>query len=134
MPINLGNMGLTPERWVELQGHLSGVDVLVRFCSPRESQKFKRRMVTLGIMKYGKSGEFDLNAGREEDFFKAYAEFYILDWRGDVHEGGEDGPAPAYSAKAMGSVLAASNEAFDLVDKAILEEAAFFAKRSSGSS
>jgi hypothetical protein len=34
----------------------------------------------------------------------------------------------------MGSVLAASNEAFDLVDKAILEEAAFFAKRSNGSS
>lgn len=131
MPIDLGTMGQDPQEWISLGGHLAGVDVLVRFCSPEQSQKFKRRMVSKGIMKYGRNLEFDVNAGREKDFFIAYAEFYILDWRGDVHQGGE--PVD-YNSKAMGSVLASSNMAFDQIDKAILEEERFFAKRSNGSS
>ena len=118
--LDLSRLEEQRRRWVALSGHLSGVEVEIRHVGPKEQEKFRQKMVRLGILKQTEAGH-SINGGRAEDFFRAYAENYITDWRGDIKPEGT-----AYSAEAMGRVLGAYTVAFEKVTKALSEEADFF--------
>ncbi len=121
MGLNLDDLGKTQNRWMPMSGKLSGLDVLLKYSSPRESERFRQKLVRDGILKSGKGG-WQINSHREDDFFKAFAEFYVLDWRGDINP--KDAP---YDAGQWGRVLAESGSAFEQVSNAISEDEDFFA-------
>ena len=124
MPLDLQSVGTERTRWVSLDGHLAGVEILVRSVSPQEGRRFHSRLMSLGIVRVNRDNPFDVAPGREAAFFQAMAEQYVLDWRGDIQPEGTK-----YSADAMGKVLAAYKRAFDALVGAIAEEDAFFEPR-----
>ncbi len=108
-------------RWVPLFGHLAGIELLIRFATPQESQKFANKLRRAGITRAKAEHPFDVADGREEDFFREFAQMYVLDWRGDIKPEGT-----AYSAETMGKVLGAYRRALDRVVEVITDEDAFF--------
>ncbi len=130
MGLDLGRLDEHRERWVPLSGALSGVEVLVRHVGPREQEKFRQKMVREGILKHTEAGH-TINSGRADDFFRAYAERYIADWRGDIRLG--DTPDPPYNYEQMGRVLGKYAAAFEDVTRAVSEEAVFFSEDGSSS-
>ena len=127
MPIDLNNLDRVRQRWFHLSGLLRGVEVLIKNASPREAERFRQRLVRQGVLRAGRDEGWQINAGREDDFFRMFADYYILDWKGDIKPEGTD-----YSAEAMGRVLGASQAAFEQISNAISEESDFFEPPSGG--
>ena len=124
MPLDLDSTGNERTRWVSLDGHLAGVDILVRSVTPAEARRFYNRLQSQGIVKANKDNPLDVAPGRETAFFRAMAEQYVIDWRGDITP--KDAP---YSIDKMGAVLGAYSRAFSALLAAIGEEDAFFESR-----
>ena len=82
MSIELSKLTEVKSAWIELSGPFSGMELLVRSSTPRGSEKFRQKLVRRGVLKHGKHGT-DLAPGRDGDFFAAYVDEYVLDWRGD---------------------------------------------------
>jgi hypothetical protein len=108
-------------RWVALHGHLEGVELLVKMASPKEARRFHARLLQHSIVRETRDNPFDVVAGREKDFFRAMAEMYVLDWRGNIKPEGTK-----YSVDTMGKVLGAYRRAFERLMEVIGEEDAFF--------
>ena len=120
--MDLNNLnGHARTRWVQMHGHLEGFEILVKLSSPKEARRFHNRLVQHGIVKETRDNPFDVQAGREADFFRALAEQYIVDWRGDIKPEGTP-----YDVEKMGQVLGAYRRAFDRLMEVIGEEDAFF--------
>lgn len=128
MPLNIEEVNPVRSRWLELSGPLAGVSVLIKQASPREAERFRQRLAGNGILRT-KDNEFQINRGREDDFFKEYATYYVLDWRGDITPAGT-----VYSAETMGRVLGAYSTAYKMISAAIAEESDFFTGNGSASS
>ena len=126
MGFDINQLDKKPHRWVPLVGSLKGVDLLIVQTNPREGERFRQLLVRQGVMKL-KDGQVSINGGREDDFFKMFAEKYVLNWRGDIKPEGTE-----YSVDQMGRLLGISTEAFDQVTQAISEDADFFASNGQG--
>jgi hypothetical protein len=122
MPLDLEQIAKPKNRWLSLTGQLSGVDVLVRYATPKEQERFRQKLVREGVLKTSQ-GSSSINMGREDDFFSAFAKSYILDWRGDIKPEGT-----TYDAGQMGRILGASQSAFSQISDAVTEEADFLAE------
>jgi hypothetical protein len=126
MALDLERLDEQPTRWMALGGALTGVDVLVKYSGPREQERFRQKLIRARIMKEdSRTGGITINSGRDVDFFKAYAEQYIVDWRGDI-KGGANGAAPPYSAEQMGRVLGQYRIAFEQIAASLEDETGFF--------
>ena len=131
--IDLNDLDKQRQRWISLGGPLKGVDILVKHASPKEAERFRQRCARLGILKSARDEGWNINTGRETDFFEEFATFYVLDWRDTP--GIKDPPAKTggeYSAQKMGIVLGASQSAFELVSKVIIDDAGFFETSAGG--
>jgi len=117
-------------RWIVLGGALAGVEIEIVHVGPRDQERFRQKMVSAGILRASEGGQ-SINRGREDDFFRSFAERYVTDWRGEIRQG--DDTSPAYSPEAMGRVLGAYSVAFEQVTKALAEEADFFSVNGDGS-
>lgn len=124
--LDLTKIGEAKSRWISLGDPLTGVEVEVIHCGPRDQERFRKKLTRDGVLKNG-----EIATGREDAFFQAYAEKYVTDWRGDIHGGDASGPTPPYNAAQMGTVLGAYSSAFEAVSKAVLEEADFFSESGS---
>lgn len=130
--LDLSRIGEERRRWVSIGATFPGVEVEVRFAGPERQEKFRQKLIRNGVMRV-KDGVFSINAGREGDWFKAFAEAFITDWRGDIKMTPEDDAVPEYTPELMARVLANHTEAFTSVSKAIDEEAEFFFQNGNGS-
>jgi hypothetical protein len=127
MPLDLDRLGEKKTKWFSLSGHLRGVELLILYAGPKEFELFQQKMVSEGIMKF-KEGSPQINRGRTDDYFEAFAKRFILDWRGDIRfdSNAKEGETPEYTPQLGGAVLAAYRAAYDfLVDK-IKDDAVFF--------
>ena len=104
-------------------GHLQRI----KYSSPRQSEKFRQKLVREGVLKSSKSGHPEINSGRQDDFFRLFAEFYVLDWKGEIIP--KDSP---YSAEKMGAIFGGYTPGFEQVNNAIQEDQIFFAPTNGG--
>lgn len=114
--LDLSKIEEPKRRWISLGGALAGVEVEIRHVGPKDQERFRQKLMRSGILK-----DTGIASGRETDFFRAYAEAFITDWRGDIKPEGTP-----YDAEKMGRVLGAYSVAFEQVGKAVAEEADFF--------
>jgi len=121
MPLNLDRE--KPQRWLELTGHLKGVEILIILATPKEGERFRQRLVRRGVVKHDRNLP---KAGREDEYFQMIAETYILDWKGDVHPEGTP-----YSSEKMGAALGDIPSLFQQVMEAIGEDSVFFGQNGS---
>ena len=130
MGLDLERIGDVPRRWLRLNGLLDGVEVELRHTGPRDQERWRQRLVRDGVMKMSADapGGVKINTGREDAFFKAYAEQYITDWKGDITPKGTP-----YDAEKMGQVLGAYTDAFTQIRDAVGEEVSFFSENGSAS-
>jgi hypothetical protein len=119
--IDLNGLDEPHTRWVSF----GGVEFLLKYASPRESDKFRRSLMAKGIMRQ-KDGGLEINAGRESDFYRAFAEQYVLDWRGQIRPAGT-----AYTPELMARVLAGHGGILRAIQEAISEDEAFFGNNGS---
>lgn len=127
MGINLDELDRVRSRWLPLAGQLRGVDLLIRYGAPREMERFRQKLIRLGVLKSGRGdGGPEINAGRDDEFFRLYAENFILDWRGDIKPEGT-----AYSPEVMGKVLGGT-EAMAQVKAAVEDAEGFFEPANGG--
>lgn len=125
MPIDLNDLDRIRQRWLPLSGPLAGVEVLIKHASPREAERFRQKLTRQGVLRAGKDEGWQINTGREDDFFRMFAEYYVLDWRGDIRPEGA-----AYDSAKMGRVLGASQDAFKQLSDAIADDTGFFEQQS----
>jgi len=128
--LDLEQLGVERRRWVRLGGALEGVEVEVRHAGPRSQEKFRQKLQRDGVIKNSDSG-YTINPGREDAFFREYAERFITDWRGDIRLG--DTKNPPYDHEKMGKVLGAYSVAFEQLVRALSDEADFFSENGSAS-
>ena len=126
MGLDLDQLDQRQQRWVPLVGSLKGVELLIAQSNPREGERFRQVLIRQGVMRL-KDGQVSINGGREDDFFRMFAEKYVLNWRGDIKPEGTE-----YTIEKMGRFLGVSTEAFDQVTQAISEDADFFASNGTG--
>ena len=119
--IDLNGMDEAKTRWVSF----GGVEFLLKYASPRESDRFRRTLMAKGIMRQ-KDGTVEINVGRESDFYRAFAEQYVLGWRGQIRPDGT-----AYSPGEMAKVLAGHGGILRAIQEAIAEDEAFFGSNGS---
>lgn len=140
MPLDLDDAKRPKKRWVPFDGHLAGVEILVRFFGTEDTQRFRNRLQSEGIISVTKDDPLRINTGREAAFFREIAKQYVLDWRvaegyppstirSDEHP---EGPAP-YDTEKMADVLRAYPSAFAMVMSSVGNEAGFFGPGSNGS-
>ena len=99
-----------------------GVEFLLRYSSPRIADRFRQRLVADGIV--GKDG--NLNAGRDDAFYLAYAREYVLDWRGNIDAAA--GQDASYTPEKMATVLSGMRKVFTFITECIGEDDRFFGK------
>lgn len=126
MPLNVNEVGSRRTRWIALEGHLVGVDLLVRGATPQEARRFSNKLQQMGITRPNRDNPLDVVPGREEAFFLEIARQYVLDWRGDVWSDDERTVPAPFDVVKMGQVLGAYQRAFQAVQVAVAEEDAFF--------
>lgn len=139
MPLDLDDAKRPKKRWVAFDGHLIGVEILVQFFGTEDSQRFRNRLQSEGIITVTKDDPLKINIGREAAFFREIAKKYVLDWR--VAEGfppetirSDEHPEGApYDAEKMADVLRAYPSAFTLVMRSVGDENGFFGLGSNGS-
>ena len=119
--IDLNGLDEPRTRWVSF----GGVEFLLKYASPRESDKFRRWLLSKDIMRH-KDGTIEIRAGREMEFYRAFATQYVLDWRGQIRPEGT-----AYSADGMAKILAGRGDVLRAIQEAISEDEAFFAPNGS---
>jgi len=127
MPLDLDDVKRPKKRWLPMDGHLSGVDLLVQFIGTQETQRFRNRLEGDGIITVTKDNPLKINAGRDKAFFREVTVRYVLDWRGDIKPEGA-----AYDAEKMADVLCAYPRAFELLMQAVADENSFFAPEQGG--
>lgn len=134
MPLDLDDAKRPKKRWVAFDGHLTGVEILVQFFGTEDTQRFRNRLQSEGIVTVTKDDPLKINIGREAAFFREIAKKYVLDWR--VAEGyPPDTIKPegtAYDAEKMADVLRAYPSAFNLVMRSVGDENGFFGLGSNG--
>ncbi len=114
-------------RWIAMGGALAGVDLEIRHVGPKQQEKFRQKMIRDGILKKADGG-VEIASGRQDDFFRAYAEHYVSNWRGQIKPEGA-----VYDPKIMGIVLGKYQIAFEQIGKALSEEADFFSQNGAAS-
>ena len=120
--LDLDSIEQPRERWLSC----GKVEFLVRYCSPREADTFRRRMIQDGVLRHTKDG-VDVNPGREGAYYKAFAEQYVIDWRGPIKPEGT-----VYSADRMGRVLANRGDIKLAIEEAVTRAEAFFVSNGTG--
>lgn len=116
-----------PPRWVRVG--LDDMEVELKHVGPRDQERWRQKMIASGILKKGTAGA-EINRGREEQFFRAYAEEFIEGWRNLIVNGQEN---PDYSAEMMGHVLGQSTTAFNAILEALGDELHFFSRNGNAS-
>lgn len=124
--IEVSELGNEHQRWLDF----GKVGFLVRYVGPGESEKFRRRMISLGVARVGRRGSFEINQGRDLDFYEQFARQYVVDWRGNVLVGGERKP---YSPETMALILQGRNDVLRAIQDALEDDDAFFGRGSNGS-
>lgn len=104
-----------------------GVDFLIAYKRPEESEKFRKRLVAQGVLKEGR-GSMDFASGRFKDWCLAIAREYVLDWRGKVRL-----PDPKYDPEKMAQVLYNRSDVLNAVVAAMGDAASFFETGVNGS-
>src|SRR5580765_1136290 len=99
MPFDTRTVGQRRTRWIALDGHLEGVEIMVLLASPAESQKFRNDLVNKGILPVGGLSTQPV-MGREDDYYYEVANKYVLDWRGKIEPEGT-----RYDARLMGFAI-----------------------------
>lgn len=121
MELDLDTLEEPKVRWLDC----GGVEFLIKYATPKESEQFRKRLVQMGVARMHK-GEFEVVAGREQAWFKALAEQYVQDWRGNIKASTEEGRR--YSADKMAIVLANRGDVLRLITESIAEADAFFTR------
>lgn len=124
---DLSSIDQDRSKWVRLG--LNDMEAQVKHSGPSDQERFRQKLVRAGIMKQVRDS-ISINNGRGDDFFRAYAEQFITDWRG-VEMNGEANPK--YDLDLMGKILGKSGTAFAAVREAIEDETDFFSGNDSGS-
>lgn len=126
MELNLDELDRPRQRWVSL----GGFEILIRYSSPIETDRFTRQLTQQGIARF-KDGRLQTNVGRDMDFYKALAEHYVLGWRGNITaENPED---TKYSHDRMARALASVGPLLEALKREIEEDGRFFDSAGSGS-
>lgn len=97
-----------------------GVWFLLKYASPRQARRFYNRMTALGICR-GKGDQFDINVGREMDFFTEISREYVLGWGGNIKPEGTP-----YTPENMAIVLFNHGGILKAIQEAVAEDEAFF--------
>lgn len=100
----------------------------LRYASPRQATRFRRRMQHLGIMRREGTG-FDINEGRDADYCREFSKEYVLDWKGVTKKG----EPMAYSPESMGKLMHSHGGVFKLIHDAVTEDDSFFGSNGNGS-
>lgn len=117
MTVSFEDLDRERTRWLKMTSPAGTIELLVKYASPREAERFRQKLVREGIMKV-KDGTHTINTGRDRDFFREYAAYYVLNWRGDIEVD--------YNPDQMALLLSASNTAYEQLAAAISDEASFF--------
>lgn len=121
MPLDLDMLGQERTKWHPLTGALQGVEMLIRYASPGEGERFRQQMIREGILRNTRDAGIDINVGRSKDYFREWAKKWVLDWRGDVKPEGTK-----YTPELLGQVLDQYRPAHTQLNVATLEEEGFF--------
>lgn len=124
--IDVSDMDRPRDRWVQF-GELG---FLVRYASPQETDRFRAKLTRNGIARHDRESGFQINIGRERDFYKAIAEQYVLDWRGNILIAGKTEP---YSVENMAKILGGHGGVLAAIQRAIQDDDAFFGNGGNGS-
>jgi len=119
MELDLDTIDETRTRWLDC----GGVRFLIKHAAPKESEKFRRGLISRGIARMEK-GQVEINLGREMDWLRALSEAYIIDWAGEIRSA--DPEKAKYSPERMALVLANRGDLLRLITEAISETEAFF--------
>lgn len=122
--LNVEEMDRPRTRWVKV----GNIEIQVRYSAPIETDRFRRRLMQSGIARFNKDGRFEANVGREGDFYKAFAEHYVLDWRGNIKPEGTK-----YTAELMGQALSKIGPLLEALKTVIDEDDRFFENAGSAS-
>lgn len=115
--LDLDGLQEAPERWIDL----GGVGFQVRYASPAYGDTFRRMCSREGIGKMV-DGRFEVNLGRERDYYRAIARHYVAAWRG-VKRAGQD---VAYDPDSMAKVLETRGDVLRAIVDAIGQDESFF--------
>lgn len=107
------------ERWVDY----GKVGFLVRYASPHETDLFAARLAKEGVGTGGRNGSVQPTEGHEKEFYRAFAQHYIRDWRGNIVIKGEK---VRYSSDEMARILSGHGGIFRAIMRAINDADAFF--------
>jgi hypothetical protein len=119
MELDLDTIEQPKTRWLDCDG----VRFLIKYATPKESEKFRKTLRQMGIADT-KKGDFEINAGREMAFFEALARQYVLDWDGAIKAANPEDAK--YSPERMAKVLANHGGLLRMVTESIGEAEAFF--------
>lgn len=110
------------QRWLKLSGPLAGGELFLKYASPREGEKFRRRLQNLGILRPTKDGGQEIAQGRDGDYLIEFCKFYVLDWRQITI----NGVAEPYTPERLANILAQVGSALREVTEATAREEGFF--------
>lgn len=131
--LNLSTLGATRSEWVGIPAW-PGVELLVKYITPEAFQKFRERMVKVGICPKDDTG-FTWNNGRFADLCEAMAKEFVIDWRGPIKASDdEECETTPYTPEKGRLLLAGSHGAAKALFEAIADERLFFSVNGNGSS
>ena len=122
--LDLGAIEQPRTKWVAF----GGVEFLLKYASPHENDQFRRRLRQDGIIRTGKNGEIDVAPGREQAFYRAMADQYVMDWRGNITDPDGNG----YTAEKMAKVLEYHGGILVAIQEAVSEHESFFGNGATG--
>jgi hypothetical protein len=107
-------------RWIAYRD----AEFLVRYATPLQFQRWRRRLVHSGIMRETKGGQHEVAAGRDLAYYESIASEWVVDWRGNIRIGDQEHPPydPALMAKGLGQL----SDLLKLISEAVEDTDGFF--------
>lgn len=128
MPFDLDQLDQAKTRWLKVG--LGDMEIEFKRVTPKDTDRFRKRLIDEGVGIITRDGRFSVNRGRESDWYASLAATYVTGWRNVSINGTVN---PPYDPKIMGDVLSKSRLVFQAVDSAIEEEGYFFSVNGDGS-
>lgn len=128
MPLDTTEKVQERQQWLPLSGPYAGVELLLRQATPAAAEKWRHGLMRVGIMRQTREGGLDTNPGRVDDYFRAFTERYVLDWRGDVRPQGTP-----FSLDVMTDHVKGNLSLYETICKAVGEDSVFFPSSNGGS-
>ena len=115
--INLDTIDESRQRWVKA----GGVSFRVKMVTPRELERFRRRLRDMGIVQHDREGR--VRDTDEEAFRLEFARTFVTGWTGNITPEGSE-----YTPEKMASALANIPGLTEMLWESVQEYQSFFSR------